>query len=192
MCIRDSITTEEALEICEKVCPTIRETILTGIRKASHKLNYNNSIPNAAFLCNNSKHEAQTSLHPATISEVGLLTCTTHPRSVFSKMTEQHRLWLGKVNLASALDFTGESAASGELGLKDLRKVLKATWGARAKWYYIGLELGIDPGTLNSIKGNNDNNEDRLSAMLTVWLNTAQPKPTWAVLTEALQSPTVG
>ena len=182
------ITAEKALEICEKVCPTIRETVLTSIRKASRRLNYKNSIPKAAFLCNNSKHEA-TSLHPASISGAGLLTCTTHPRSVFSEMTKQHKLWIEK---APFPDFSGEPAALVELTIKDLRKVLRATWGARAKWYYIGLELDIDPGTLNSIKGNNDNNEDRLSAMLTTWLNMAQPKPTWAALTEALQSPTVG
>ena len=47
------------------------ETILTGIQKASQKLNYRNSIPGIAFPC--LKHE---DLHPATISSIGLLTCT--------------------------------------------------------------------------------------------------------------------
>ena len=76
-------------QICEELCPTIRETILTAIRKASQKLNYNNSIPQIAFPCLN--HEE---LHPATISSTGLLTCTTNPR-VCSEMTEQHQFWLG-------------------------------------------------------------------------------------------------
>ena len=116
------ITAEKALEICKKVCPAIRETVLASIRKASRKLNYNNSIPKATFLC--SKHEA-TSLHPASISGTGLLTCTTHPRSVFSEMTKQHELWLGQ---APFPDFSGEPAASGELIIKDLCKVLRATW----------------------------------------------------------------
>lgn len=91
------ISTARAFEICEEVCPVIRETVLSGIRKASRRLNYNNSIPETAFLC--LKH--QPALHPATISSRGLLTCTTHPASVFSEMTEQHRVWLGKGSIST-------------------------------------------------------------------------------------------
>ena len=84
----------QKLEICERACPNIRETILASIRNASRRLNYTNSIPEAAFLC--TKHQA-TSLHPATIAaECDLLTCTTHPASVCCKMTDCHKLWLGK------------------------------------------------------------------------------------------------
>ena len=90
------ISTAKAVEVCEEVCPIIRDTVLTGIRKASRRLNYNNSIPDTAFLC--SKH--QSTLHAATISSRGLLTCTTHPASVFSEMTEQHRIWLGKDSIS--------------------------------------------------------------------------------------------
>ena len=89
------ITQAKALEVCEKVCPLIRETVLTGIRKASRRLNYNNSIPDTAFLCCNAKHQDAT-LHAATISSSGLLTCTTHPASIFSEMTEEHKIWFGK------------------------------------------------------------------------------------------------
>ena len=80
---------------------------------------------------------------------------------------------------------------AGFLSICDLRKVQRATWDARLKWQNIGVELDIDPGTLDSIKGNNDNNEDRFRAMLTTWLKKAQPKPTLTALAEALQSPTV-
>ena len=90
----DTVTREKATEMCEKVCPTIRETILTHIRKASHRLNYNNSIPEAAFLC--SKHDKTIPPHPARISNTGLLTCTTHPKSIFSDLTDQHKIWFGK------------------------------------------------------------------------------------------------
>ena len=76
--------------------------------------------------------------------------------------------------------------------MKDLRKVQRATWEARTKWYNIGLELEIDPGTLDTIKGNNEDIEDRFRTMLTTWLKMVQPKPTLAALAEALQSPTVG
>ena len=90
----EEVSSTDALQICEDVCPTIRETILSGIRKASQKLNYNNSIPKVAFPC--SKHQ-DTELHPATISSRGtLLTCTAHRASACSKMTKEHMLWLGQ------------------------------------------------------------------------------------------------
>ena len=81
---------EGVRRIYEETCPTIRETILTGIRKASQKLNYNNSIPEVAFPC--SEHE---DLHPAIISKNGQLLTCTNVRRVYSEMTEQHKLWLG-------------------------------------------------------------------------------------------------
>ena len=81
---------DEIQEIYEKICPIIRETVLTGIRKASQKLNYNNSIPEVAFPC--PKHD---DLHPAIISENGRLLICARDRQVYSKMTEQHKLWLG-------------------------------------------------------------------------------------------------
>ena len=95
-----SVSRERAQDICKKVCPTIRETVLTGIRKASQRLNYNNSIPSVAFPCSGHK---DTPLHPATISDSGkLLTCTTHRAAVCSEVTDQHRLWLGTPFAASA------------------------------------------------------------------------------------------
>ena len=93
-------TMTQCLQICERKCPIIRETILASIRKASRRLNYTNSIPEAAFLC--TEHQA-TSLHPATIGECDLLTCTTHPASVCCTMTEQHKLWLGKTGKSSSV-----------------------------------------------------------------------------------------
>ena len=81
---------EGVRRIYEETCHTIRETILTGIRKASQKLNYKNSIPEVAFPC--SEHE---DLHPAIISKNGQLLTCTNVRRVYSEMTEQHKLWLG-------------------------------------------------------------------------------------------------
>ena len=99
-----SVSRERAQEVCEEVCPTIRETVLTGIRKASQRLNYNNSIPSVAFPCSGHK---DTPLHPATVSENGkLLTCTTHPATVSSEVTDQHRLWLVTPATASATSST--------------------------------------------------------------------------------------
>ena len=82
----------KAEQICKRICSSIRETILSMIQKTSHKLNYNNSIPTIAFPC--SKH-LPSDLHPATISSSGFLTCTLHPASVYSDLTEQHQIWGG-------------------------------------------------------------------------------------------------
>ena len=99
-----SVSRERAQEICEEVCPMICETVLTGIRKASQRLNYNNSIPSIAFPCSGHK---DTPLHPATISDSGkMLTCTTHPATMCSEMTDQHRLWLGTANASPCLKNT--------------------------------------------------------------------------------------
>ena len=96
-----SVSQERAQEICEDVCPTIRETVLTGIRKASQTLNYNDSVPSVTFPC--SGHH-DTPLHPATISDnEKLLICTTHPATVCSEVTEWHKLWFGKFNCRDQL-----------------------------------------------------------------------------------------
>ena len=89
----DDTEISQLQKICSTHCPSIRETILAAIRKASQKLNYNNSIPKVAFPC--SKH-LPGELHPAVISKSGFLTCTAQPKSVFSSLTESHKIWLGK------------------------------------------------------------------------------------------------
>ena len=93
-------STDRVCQMCEEVCPVIRETILAGIRKASQRLNYNNSIPEVAFPC--SKHE---DLHPAIISSSGFLTCTANPR-VCSEMTDQHQFWFGHKGICFAYKFS--------------------------------------------------------------------------------------
>ena len=85
-------------DIYKEICPVIRETVLTGIRKASLKLNYNNSIPEIAFPC--PKHN---DLHPAIISKNGRLLICTSDRRVYSEMTEQHKLWLGHKGICTYL-----------------------------------------------------------------------------------------
>ena len=104
------ISSSKAIEECKVVCPLIRETVLSGIRKASRRLNYTDSIPEAAFLC--SEHEA-TSLHAATISDSGLLTCTHDPANVCSEMTELHQIWLGGDAHSSSERATTAQAVTG-------------------------------------------------------------------------------
>ena len=58
------------------------------------------------------------------------------------------------------------------------------------KWYFIGLKLGIDAETLETIEQNKVEIDDRFRTMLTTWLRTV--RPTLGALAEALKSPTVG
>ena len=81
---------------------------------------------------------------------------------------------------------------TGVLTVTDLHKVQKAAWDSRNEWYNIGLELNIDPGTLDAIRSDYAMTKDCFREMLTAWLKMVQPKPTLAALAEALQSPTVG
>ena len=185
----DNIAAEQANMICKSVCPVIRETILANIRTASRKLNYKNSIPKAAFLC--SGHD-DSSPHPAVISDTGYLTCTTNRRYAASQMTDKHRIWLGESKASSSDSTVTSPPVAGQLNFKDLCKVQRAAWNARTKWYNIGLELKIDPETLNVIEGNNKDIDNCFRAMLTTWLKTVDPKPTLAALAEALRSPMVG
>ena len=90
----EGASTDRVHQMYKEICPLICEIILTGIRKASQKLNYNNSIPEIAFLC--PEHD---DVHPAIISEDGRLLICTSDRRVYSEMTEQHKLWLGQKGL---------------------------------------------------------------------------------------------
>ena len=84
------------------------------------------------------------------------------------------------------------SAFTGALSITDLRDIQRAAWDSRDEWYNIGLELKIDPGTLDVIKRDNTKTNDCFREMLTTWLKVVQPEPTLSALAEALQSPTVG
>ena len=75
-----------------------------------------------------------------------------------------------------------------ELSPGDLATVLKELYEARTKWYYIGLELKVPWGTLDSIKAQSDDEQERLLEALKHWLKTVDPKPTWQALVNALRS----
>ena len=78
------------------------------------------------------------------------------------------------------------------LGLNDLAEVVNEVFNARAKWYDIGLNLGVPVGTLNAIRVQyRDNPQDCLREVLMVWLKAVDPQPTWKALVDALQSKAV-
>ena len=81
-------------QLCSMVCPQIRETIRAGLRKASSTLNYNNSMPRDAFVCE--EHNQSTSRHASVVrSDCTLMTCTVNPAQVYSNLSKQHLLWFG-------------------------------------------------------------------------------------------------
>ena len=96
-----SVSSQKAQQICSNICPSVRETILSSIRKAHQKLNYHESNPKIAFPCTGHQTSA-CDLHPAIVSSSGLLKCTTHPKSVCNELTDQHHLWLGKSSQSGA------------------------------------------------------------------------------------------
>ena len=81
--------------LCSKVCPQILDTIMAGLRKASTTLNYNNSVPQDAFLC--CEHSDTTTPPHATVVDRSrtLMTCSRNPAEVCTMLTEQHMVWFG-------------------------------------------------------------------------------------------------
>ena len=75
----------------------------------------------------------------------------------------------------------------------DLAEVLRAVYDARSKWYIIGLGLKMKPAVLDTIAVHNSHSPGEcLRELLTRWLRQGDSKPTWAVLANVLESPTLG
>lgn len=54
-------------------------------------------------------------------------------------------------------------------------------------WKTIGIFLEIPKHTLDSIKSNGDMANDHLIEMLSLWLKTVHPRPSWNVLVNAVK-----
>ena len=77
--------------------------------------------------------------------------------------------------------------------MDDLASVRRAVWDGRAKWYDIGLELGLKSGTLDAIQQTNQNNTDIcIRATLKEWLSRSDLRPSWSSLASSLRAPPVG
>ena len=66
--------------------------------------------------------------------------------------------------------------------------MIDLTWPYRASWKLIGIDLGIDTGTLDAIDKNNKKVEDCLTELITCWLRSTEPRPTRAAITAVLSS----
>ena len=82
-------------------------------------------------------------------------------------------------------------ACSKPLTTSDLSKVRNEVFSAAAKWYDIGLELGVSADDLDTIKKANDDPKECLREMLRQWLPKVDPQPSWEALVAALRIPAV-
>ena len=90
-------------------------------------------------------------------------------------LQDKHKLWFSE-----------------KLSIDDLQEIQRDAWEARAEWYNIGLELRIDPGTLDVISRDCSRTDDQFRRMLSTWLRRDRLQPTRSLLAKALRSPTVG
>ena len=77
------------------------------------------------------------------------------------------------------------------LTLDNVKEMLDAAWVSRAKWRFIGIELGIDVSTLDAIDHVKKKAEDCLSELIVEWLRRSDPRPTRRAMAKALKSPSV-
>ena len=90
--------------------------------------------------------------------------------------------------IADYHDYTYYLAIMSFTALLSINEILDLTWQYRARWRFIGIELGIDEGTLDAIDKNERKVEDCLREMITHWLRNNKPKPLRHAISTALQS----
>ena len=74
----------------------------------------------------------------------------------------------------------------------ELSTLVEKLHEARAKWYNIGLQLHLEPGTLKAIEEQFRNDpQNCLREVLNYWLNM-NADCTWNALAKVLRKPTVG
>ena len=81
-------------ETISRMCFKVRHTLLSAINKATEKLNYTPDEPVVSFLC---EEHMSSSLHPATISEIGDELLCTKDLIRGGPFTTQHKVWLGGI-----------------------------------------------------------------------------------------------
>ena len=74
------------------------------------------------------------------------------------------------------------------LNTNNMREVLDSFWNHRARWRLIGIEIGIDVGTLDAIAKKHNDPEDHIVELIGQWLRGSSPRPTRSTMTTALQS----
>ena len=79
------------------------------------------------------------------------------------------------------------------ISVLDLRNVTNELRSVKAKWYTIGVQLGIDPAKLEEIENNYQTADRRFSEVIKFWLRgNTRVALSWESLVEVLESPFVG
>ena len=92
-----------AVKTCQKLCPVIRDTVYTNVRKAVAALHYTNTIPKYAFFCPESSSACSTSSHAAIVTSGHTGLICSQKRSILRTLREQNKMWLTGLQAASAL-----------------------------------------------------------------------------------------
>ena len=96
------------------------------------------------------------------------------------------RRFMHVVMNASFLAFT-ETLSSG-----DLATLVNELHHVRAKWYDLGIQLRMETSHLDAIETQHHGNPDKCQRqMLSNWLKTSSPPPTWQRVVDALCSPVI-
>ena len=81
---------------------------------------------------------------------------------------------------------------SDRLSVDDLAAVQRKIFAVRTEWYNLGLELGQQVSTLDSIEDKYRGDPSKcFRHVLKEWLKGVDPPPTWQGMVNALKSPTV-
>ena len=90
-----------AIETRQKLCPVIRDTVYTNVRKAVAALHYTNTIPQYAFFCPESSSACSTSSHAAIVTSGHTGLICSQKRLILRPLTEQNKIWLTGLHTAS-------------------------------------------------------------------------------------------
>ena len=80
---------------------------------------------------------------------------------------------------------------SGDPGSLTFNLLYKKVFSVHARWYSVGLNLGLLPSTLDAIQEKHSRDSERcLAAVIEKWL-AKEPEPTWDDVLEMLESPSL-
>ena len=86
---------------------------------------------------------------------------------------------------------TCSQPAGQQLSVDDLAVLLEELISVCAKWYNIGMKLGLRVGRLDAIRTQYNDLSDCLRETLAAWLRACPTPTTWSKVVEALNSATV-
>lgn len=72
------------------------------------------------------------------------------------------------------------------LSINDAPVVYKNLYTLRAKWKTVGMFLCVPHHSLEAIGADNESCDDRLTALIALWLRRITPTPTWHALSDAV------